>query len=228
LRVLNEKLEVVGKLTRHDVRNKLSVVTGNAYLAKKALPNDHQALSYIKRIESACEQSTRILDFAAIYEILGVEEPHVVEVGKAVEEAVSLATDLHGVKVVNECRGLVVLADSLLKQLFYNLIDDSLRHGEKVSRIRLHYKEGKSGLKLFYEDDGVGIAYDEKPKIFKGYSKTRTTGYGLTLIRRMMEVYGWTIEEKGVPGKGAQFVITIPTRADSNPKQRHSNKKAFY
>mgnify|MGYP001592118673 CR=1 FL=1 len=228
LRVLNEKLGVVGKLTRHDVRNKLSAVAGNAYLAKKALPNDHQALSYIKRIESACEQSTRILDFAAIYEILGVEERHVVEVGKAVEEAVSLATDLHGVKVVNECRRLVVLADSLLKQLFYNLIDDSLRHGEKVSRIRLHYKEGKSGLKLFYEDDGVGIAYDEKPKIFEGYSKTGTTGYGLTLIRRMMEVYGWTIEEKGVPGKGAQFVITIPTRADSNQKQRHSNKKSFY
>ncbi len=50
LRVLNEKLSVVGKLTRHDVRNKLSAVVGNTYLAKKTLPNDHKALAYLKEI----------------------------------------------------------------------------------------------------------------------------------------------------------------------------------
>jgi signal transduction histidine kinase len=86
---------------------------------------------------------------------------------------------LHNVKVVNDCRGLTVLTDSLLRQLFYNLIDNSLKHGEKVSRIRLHYEEvGKDKLKLVYEDDGIGIPKAEKEKIFKeGYGKG--TGYGL-------------------------------------------------
>ena len=50
---------------------------------------------------------------------------------------------------------------------------------------------------------------DEKKKIFKeGYGKG--TGYGLYLIRKMCEVYGWTIQETGKPGKGAEFTMTIP------------------
>jgi signal transduction histidine kinase len=62
---------------------------------------------------------------------------------------------------------------------------------------------------LVYEDDGVGIPKAEKEKIFReGYGKG--TGYGLFLIKRMCEVYGWTIRETGKQGKGAQFTITIP------------------
>jgi len=118
--------------------------------------------------------------------------------------------DVHGVKIVNDCHGLTVLADSLLQHLFYNLIHNSLKHGEKVSQIRVYYEEaGKDKLKLVYEDDGIGIPKNEKEKIFtEGYGKG--TGYGLYLIKKMCEVYGWTIKETGKQGKGAQFTITIP------------------
>ncbi len=76
---------------------------------------------------------------------------------------------MHGAKVVNDCHGLAVLADSLLRQLFYNLIHNSLKHGEKVTRIRVYYEEdGKDTLKLVYEDNGVGIPKPEKEKIFQG------------------------------------------------------------
>ena len=70
-------------------------------------------------------------------------------------------------------------------------------------------KVGKDQMKLVYEDDGVGIPDAEKGKLFKeGYGKG--TGYGLYLIRKMCEIYGWTIQETGKQGKGAQFTITIP------------------
>jgi len=86
-----------------------------------------------------------------------------------------------------------------------------LKYGEKVSQIKVYYeKVGESQLKLVYEDDGVGIPDAEKEKLFKeGYGKG--TGYGLYLIRKMCEIYGWTIQETGKQGKGAQFTITIPT-----------------
>jgi signal transduction histidine kinase len=74
----------------------------------------------------------------------------------------------------------------------------------------VHYEEaGKNELKLIYEDNGVGLSNAEKDKIFEeGYGKG--TGYGLYLIRKMCEVYGWTIQETGRQGKGAQFTITVP------------------
>ncbi len=186
LETLNEKLGVVGKLTRHDARNKLSVIANNVYLAKGQLAGNPGALDYLDSIESAVEQMENLFDFARIYELLGAEELSYVDVEKSVDDAVILFSGLADEKLVNECDDLMVLADSLLRQVFYNLIDDSLKHGEKVTQIRVYYKEGKDDLKLVYEDDGVGITEAEKENIFKeGYGKF--TGYGLYLIKKTCE-----------------------------------------
>jgi PAS domain S-box-containing protein len=212
LELMNEKLRVTGGLTRHDVRNKLSTVTGNAYLLKKRLADDSNALDKLKAMENAVQQTVRIFDFAKAYEMLGVEELSYIDVAKTFDEAASLFPSAINVKVVNELYGLIVLADPLLRQLFYNLIDNSLKYGQKISRIRVHYEgAGPNDLRLIYEDDGVGISATEKPKLFKqGYSTGGSTGYGLYLISKIVEVYGWTIQETGNPGQGAQFTITIP------------------
>ena len=222
LKVFNEKLEVVGRLTIHDVRNKLSAIINNTYLARNALLNEHKAVTYMQAIESICNKTTRILDFAAAYENLGVEKLVLVNVGASFEEAITVCSDSHDVEIVNECHGLTVLADSSLVQLFYNLIDNSLRHGETVRRITIHHEERTDGLELFYEDDGIGIPNAIRPKIFaKDFTTGKGSGYGLHLISRMMEVYGWTIEENSESGKGAKFVITIPKKSLNGKENYH-------
>lgn len=219
--MMNEKLRVVGGLTRHDVQNKLTIITGNLYLDKK-LTDDHRILESFKEMESACNMIVRILSLARNYERLGVEELTYIDVEHAVQEAVSLFPNLKGVKIANGCHGLTVLADSLLGQLFYNLIDNSLKHGEKTTNIRVHYEELEGdSLRLIYEDDGVGISQNAKKKLFtEGYTTGKGSGYGLCLINRMVEVYGWTIKETSQPGKGAQFTIKIP-RVDQNGKNNY-------
>jgi len=117
LEVTNEKLHVVGGLTRHDVRNKLSAVTGNAYLLRRKLTEDPKALEQLADMEAAVRLVEQIFEFARNYEKLGVEQLACMDVGKAVDGAVSLFSDLKGVKIVNECEGLTALADSLLSQL---------------------------------------------------------------------------------------------------------------
>ena len=219
LKMMNEKLLVIGSLSRHDVRNKLTAVAGNVYLMREKLAGDSEVLDYLKQIEKSVEETVKILEFAKAYEMLGVEELVYVDVEKAFDEAVSLFSSLRDVKVVNDCRGLTVLADSLLRTLFYNLVDNSLKYGEKLSRIRVFYEEENGGLKVIYEDDGVGIPEAVKPKLFNaGYTTGKGSGYGLYLIKKMMEVYGWTIVETGEPRRGAQFVIAIPkTNLKGNP-----------
>ena len=209
---MNEKLLVVGGLTRHDVRNKLSAITGNAYLLKKQLAGNSEVLDKLGDMETAVQQTVKIFDFAKAYEMLGAEELVYNDVEKTVNEAISLFANRNNIEVINDCHGLTILADSLLRQLFHNLIDNSLKYGQKTARIRVYYeKTGQDSLKLVYEDDGIGIPVAEKPKLFKeGYSTGGSTGYGLYLIKKIVEVYGWTIQETGTPGKGAQFTITIP------------------
>ena len=62
---------------------------------------------------------------------------------------------------------------------------------------------------MFYEDNGVGVSVELKAKIFEGYM-SGGTGLGLKLVKKMIEAYGWVIEENGVPEKGARFEIRIP------------------
>jgi PAS domain S-box-containing protein len=211
LETMNEKLRVVGGLTRHDVRNKLSTITGNLYLNRKKLVDYPDVLESFKDMESACKQIVGIFEFARDYERLGVEELASIDVGATVNKAVGSFSDLKGVRIVNECHGLTVLADSLLERFFYNLIDNSLKYGEKLTQIRIHHEKSEDQLKLVYEDDGIGISKDVKAKLFtEGFTMGKGSGYGLYLIKRMMEVYGWTISETGMHSKGAQFTVTIP------------------
>ena len=84
------------------------------------------------------------------------------------------------VEVINNTEGLTVLADSMLSHLFYNLIDNSLKHGKKVTQISLHYKQGEKETKLFYEDNGVGIPPENRDKIFSdGFTTGSGSGLGL-------------------------------------------------
>jgi PAS domain S-box-containing protein len=214
LKKLEEKLRVVGGLTRHDVRNKLSAVTGNAYLLKRKLAADPEALEQLADMENAVRNAELIFEFARKYEQLGIEQLVNLNVGNAVDEAASLFPGLKGIKIVNECHGLTVLADSLLRTLFYNLIDDSLKYGEKLNQIRIHYEKAEENrLRLVYEDDGVGIALDAKSKIFnEGYTTGKGSGLGLYMVKRILDVYGWTIQETGTPDNGARFTIVIPNK----------------
>jgi len=209
---MNEKLRVVGGLTRHDVRNKLIAVAGNAFLLKERYADQADIVDGLAKMEKACEEIGQIFDFAKMYEQLGVEELTYVNVEKDIGEAVALFSGPLNLKVINECHGLTVLADSFLRQLFYNFIDNTRKYGKKTTTIRVYYEKTESGeLRLIYEDDGVGMPAENKVKLFtEGFSTGGSTGFGLFLSKKMMDVYGWTIQETGEAGKGAKFVITIP------------------
>jgi PAS domain S-box-containing protein len=213
---LNEKLRVVGGLTRHDVRNKLSAVTGYAYILKKKHGDQADVVDGLSRMEQAVQETTRIFDFAKMYEQIGVEELTYIDVEEKLKEAVALFSGPIPT-IINDCHGLTVLADSFLRQLFFNFIDNTRKHGVKTTIIRVYFeKADQDSLKLVYEDDGVGVPSENKPRLFKeGYSTGGSTGFGLFLTKRMMDVYDWQIQENGTPGEGAKFTITIPKLSKS-------------
>jgi PAS domain S-box-containing protein len=205
MELMNEKLRVLGGLGRHDILNKLLIINSNIFLAKKNGAN----MRALEAIENASNQIRSILQFSKEFELLGAEELKYIDVSWAVKEAVTLASDLKGIRILNECSGLTVLADSLLTELFHNLIDNTLKYGEKTTQIRVGCEEMDGQLNLVFEDDGVGISSEMKPKLFtRGFGKG--TGLGLFLINRTVEFYGWQVQEAGVEGKGALFVFTIP------------------
>jgi PAS domain S-box-containing protein len=221
LKIMNEKLGVVGNLTRHDVRNKLSAVTGYAYLLKKKHIDQADIVDGLSKMEQAVAESVKIFDFAKMYEQLGLEDLTYINVEAKLKEARMLFSGSLP-EIICECHGVTVLADSFLRQLFYNFIDNTRKYGKKTTAIKVYCeKTNQDSLKLVYEDDGVGVPLENKVHLFKeGFSTGSSTGFGLFLTKKMVDVYGWQIEENGEQGKGAKFTITIP-KFNSNGKENY-------
>jgi signal transduction histidine kinase len=100
----------------------------------------------------------------------------------------------------------------MIEKVFYNLIDNSVRHGLRAKRLRFSAREGPEGLTVVCEDDGVGIPLSDKERIFEqGVGKN--TGYGLYLAREILAITGLSITENGTEGNGARFEIRIPLEA---------------
>ena len=89
-------------------------------------------------------------------------------------------------------------------------IDNSGRHGQRVSRITLSFIKDGGSVRLVYEDNGVGVVPENKEKIFqRGFGGN--TGLGLYLARELMTMFGWTIVETGKFGEGAVFEVQLPS-----------------
>ena len=107
---------------------------------------------------------------------------------------------------------LEIYADPLFEKVFFNLMENVLRHGMGASSVRLRYLEKTDWLVLFVEDNGSGIPQEEKHMIFdRGYGKD--TGLGLFLVREILSITGISIKETGTVGQGTRFEISVPKGA---------------
>lgn len=206
--LLLEKLSVVGGFIRHDVRNKLSNITNNLYLAKKQAKGNQDMLTQIERINSVVSNIVSILDFSQKYEAVGSRGLSWINLSESLNNACSLIANL---PVTTQNLNFEVLADSALTEIFHNLLDNSIKYGgAQLSEIKISAQTADNGdLCIIYEDNGEGIDPKIKPKLFnKGVGKG--TGLGLYLIQRICDVYCWSITEEGEPGQGVRFVLVVP------------------
>jgi signal transduction histidine kinase len=104
---------------------------------------------------------------------------------------------------------LSIYADPLIEKVFFNLVENAIRHGDGTDRIRFFCLARPGGVVLVCEDDGPGVLPQFKEAIFnRQYFKH--TGFGLFLSREILEITGIRISENGEYGKGARFEIFIP------------------
>ena len=99
LEILNQKLHVVGSLTRHDVRNKLAAIKMNVYLIKKKFGANEELMTYLDSIEQGVSAADRLFDLSSLFERIGSEEHIEMDVKKSFDEAVALIPNLDKVTI---------------------------------------------------------------------------------------------------------------------------------
>jgi PAS domain S-box-containing protein len=207
IQLANKKLTLLSSVTRHDIMNNISALLLYQELMMNMI-SDPVILSYVqKQVDTA----RLIQDQIAItkdYENIGVKLPQWQDVRQVIMMAIS-GLDTGDISLDCDEGGLAIFADPLLERVFYNLFDNSLRHGKTTSRISVRFYERPEGLILRIRDNGIGIAPDRKEKIFeKGFGEN--TGLGLFLVREILSITGISIAENGEHGSGAQFDLIVP------------------
>lgn len=201
----NEQLEQFASVVSHDLRNPLSVAKGRLELAQEDSESEHH-----DAISTALDRIDRIVEdvlwLAREGRDIGSTER--VDITEAMDAAWRMVVDdsLKAELIVEERLNPIEADYDRLCQLLENLFRNAVEHGgEKVVVTVGELDDG-----FYIEDDGPGIPETKRDEVFDaGVSTSQEgTGFGLSIVRRIVEAHGWEIHVTEGADGGARFEIT--------------------
>jgi PAS domain S-box-containing protein len=198
----NERLEEFTGIVSHDLRNPLRVATGRLELIQQECESDHidDVVQALDRMDALIED---LLTLAQEGE--QVNEVGPVELGSEVKNSWQ-TVNTEQARLKHNIFRSVEADESRLRQLFENLYRNAVEHGDDDVTVSV----GAMDDGFYVADTGPGIPESDREKVFKpGYSTNKNgTGFGLCIVKRVVDAHGWEItiteSEKG----GARFEIT--------------------
>ena len=102
---------------------------------------------------------------------------------------------------------------SLMTQLLLNLVENGIKYGKPGGTVAVRAAEQDGHILLTVRDDGIGIEEKDLPRIFDRFyradrARDRSgSGLGLSIVKWIVELHGWSIQAASKPGQGAVFTI---------------------
>ncbi len=203
----NERLDQFASMISHDLRNPLSIATGHLELYQETGDSAH--LTEVEKALTRLDELTQ--------DLLTLVQPN--EMADSLED-VSLSAVAHDAWEMIETRDASLTASDYyvkadrgqLQALFENLFQNAIGHGGDEVTIRVGAREDG----FYIEDTGTGIPEEKRETVFEhGFS----TGYGgngvgLTIVSRIANHHGWSIELTEEESGGARFEFTGVEVAD--------------
>jgi len=203
VRKQNERLDEFASLVSHDLRNPLNVASARLELARSECDSDH--LDHIadahERMETLIEN---LLELARQGNEVG--ELEAVELAAFVEQCWQTVETADGRLVTGT--DLTIRADSdRLQHVFENLFRNAVEHGRADVTVTVGTLDADG---FYVADDGPGIPETHREGIFEsGYSNAEGgTGFGLAIVREIVQAHGWEIDVTDSDDGGARFEIT--------------------
>ncbi len=237
-----EQLAETGAMTgglAHEIKNPLSTIGLNAQLLGEAIDDltlpENEKSRLKKRVDTLRREAERLRDTLQDFLTYAGQvslERRPVDLNQTVEEICDFylpQAEHHGVRLRTQLapEPLVAMIDpDVVKQALLNLLLNATQAMESSDRPReLILRTERIATRPRHEetdtarvhviDTGPGIAPDRIESIFKPYFTTKAGGSGLGLptTRRLVEAHGGTVEVQTSPGRGTDFIISLPLGA---------------
>ncbi len=222
--------ELYVDLMGHDINNMNQI--GIAYLehALEELTLSEEDRVLITKPLEALYNSSKLID--NVRKLQAITEGNInnkpIDVSRVLQEVITQYSHVPGREVnitFNPACGCTVIADELLKDVFYNILGNAIKHSTEHVKIEVRLdrvsEANKEYCSVTIDDNGPGIPDELKSKIFtrfqRGKTKASGRGLGLYLVKTLVEEFkGKVWVEDRVAGdhtKGSRFVIMLPSTA---------------
>ena len=221
-----ERLATIGQtagMVGHDIRNPLQAIAGELYLAKDELYTmpDSDSKKNLQESITSIEENLYYID-KIVADLQDYTKPlkpslETVNIEKAIEEAlliVNIPSNLQ-VSISIEKGFPQFTADfSMLKRVLMNLIQNAVQAMPNGGALKINAKCQDNQACVSIQDTGEGIPEEIKNRLFTPLftTKSKGQGFGLAVVKRLIEAQGGKINFESQQGKGTTFTIQLPLK----------------
>ena len=229
LRQANRLKDEFLAMLAHELRNPLAPISNALHIMKQ--PGADAAIR--AQVRDMAERQVRhmarllddLLDVSRISRGKITLRPETVDVAAVASRTVEAQRPLaeerrHELTVSLPPEPVWMVADpTRLEQVLSNLLNNSVKYTDPGGHIRLTVQRSPGEVVIRVLDDGIGISPDMLPRVFDVFVQAERrldrsqggVGIGLTLVRRLVELHGGTVEahSRGL-GQGSEFVVRLP------------------
>ncbi len=207
------RLGEMSAVLAHQIRNPLAALKGHAQLLAERATDAETAGRVARVVEGAVrlEQLTNdLLVFARDGALHIAPADPVGILNRAAQATATGQID----QTIDGAPARFELDAARVEQVLINLLDNALAVTPPGARVTARVVTVGDDLVFSVQDRGPGISPGERERIFEPFhtTKTRGTGLGLALVKRIVDLHGGTIEVHDAPGGGAIFSIRLPAQ----------------
>lgn len=241
LKRMTQKLNTAGKAIRfqflsvlsHELKAPLNAIEGYVKIIREKQLGD-QVVAYDEMLDRSLERIKGmrtlimdLLDFTKIESGKPTQRFEAVDLRKIAQMSVDTLRPYAIQKDVdiylNIREEVMMKADpGEIEIIFNNLISNAVKYNRTGGRVDLFIEKLPAAVKISVVDTGIGMSGEEKDKIFDDFVRIKNTktrnitgsGLGLSIVKKIVEMYKGSIEVQSIPDKGTTFAIILPFPED--------------
>ena len=218
------ELEAFAYSVSHDLRAPLRAMLGFTQILREEHSTrlDAEGLGHLEKIAGAARRMDGLIqDVLLDTRVLHSEiKTETVDLDRLVRQVIELYPQLHADRADIVIEGVlprVLGNEASLAQCVSNLLTNAVKFVAPTTRprVRIGAETMETDLRLWVEDNGIGIEPRYRERIFKMFERVpheagyEDTGIGLAMVRKAVERMGGRIGIEGVPGEGSKFWIQL-------------------